>query len=248
MLDLHNHVLFGLDDGCRDAHESVALAQAVVELGHEGLVATPHIRPGIFNNTPDGIRRRRDEVRPLVEDAGLELHLGVEYYFDEHLLEAGKSKALLTLGETSRYVLTEFPQARLPLRWEDVLFELRLRGYVPVIAHPERCRGIEDDLETALEGLQRAGVLLQLDLGSLIGHYGKGAKRTAEKIVKRGAYHVAACDLHRPEDAFKIVEPAKKVLSKLLKRRRIDDGLERLCRKNPRAIVDDRAVESISPV
>ena len=248
MLDLHNHVLFGLDDGCPNPEASEALSVAAARLGHEGFVATPHIRTGIFDNDPDGIRRRRDETRPLVEAAGLELFLGAEYYFDEYFLAAGREKRLLTLGERSRYVLTELPRTRLPLRWEDVLYEVRLRGYVPVIAHPERCAGVSEDLPRVLEAFSRAGVLLQLDLGSLIGHYGRLAKKTAERLVKSGAYHVAAGDLHRPEDADKILEPAKRALRKLLGRRGAEAGLVTLVRENPRRIVENREPDAIPTV
>ncbi len=246
MLDVHNHVLFGLDDGCRTPDESRALAEAAAELGHRGVVATPHIRRGIFDNDPDGIRRRRDEARPLVEAAGLELWLGAEYYFDEHLLEAGKNKSLLTLGERSRYVLTELPRTRLPARWEDVLFELRLRGYVAVIAHPERCAELSETFDRTMGGLSRAGALLQLDLGSLIGRYGRLAQKTAERLVKIGAYHVAAGDLHRPEDAAEVLPAAKRALERLA-RRRCPDALRRLTEDNPRRIVEDRDPDSILP-
>ena len=248
MLDIHNHVLFGLDDGCRNPEESKNLAEALRQAGHMGVVATPHIRSGIFPNTPDDIRRRRDETRPIVEGAGLQLYLGAEYYFDEHLLEGGRTKRLLTLGETSRYVLTEFPSERLPLRWQDVVFELRLRDYVPVIAHPERCRGVQEDISRALDGFHRSGVLLQLDLGSLVGNYGRSAQKTAEKLVKRGAYHLAAGDIHRPEDVSKVLEPARKALSKLTKRGKEGREWHRLCVQNPQLVVSDSSSEDISTV
>lgn len=248
VLDLHNHVLFGLDDGCRTPEESRALSEASAALGHRGFVATPHIRPGIFDNDPEGIRRRRDETRPIVEAAGLELLLGAEYYFDEHFYADAKAKRLLTLGESSRYVLTEFPQARLPLRWEDVVYEVRLRGYIPVIAHPERCEGVSEDFARALEGFRRGGVLLQLDLGSLVGRYGRTAKKTAERLVKAGAYHAAAGDLHRPEDAEAILAPAKKALEKLLRKRRITGGVELLVDAHPRRIVSNAEPSEIPAV
>ena len=250
MLDLHNHVLFGLDDGCRTPDESRALAEAAAGLGHAGFVATPHIRRGIFDNDPDGIRRRRDETRPIVEAAGLELHLGAEYYFDDHFLAAGQERALLTLGETSRYPLTELPRRQLPLRWEEVLYEVRLRGYVPVIAHPERCEGVAEDVDAALEAFGRAGVKLQLDLGSLLGRYGRSAKKTAERLVKRGAYHLAAGDLHRPEDAAEVIGPAKKALARLLGRRTGAAGVERLVDLHPRRVIEDAepdAIPSVAP-
>lgn len=243
VLDLHNHVLFGLDDGCRTPAESVALAEAAKAAGHAGFVATPHIRPGMFDNDPDGIRRRRDEVAPLLAPTGLELFLGAEYYFAPELLEAAKKKTLLTLGETSRYVLIELPLRQLPPRCDELLYEIRLRGYVPVIAHPERCEQVARDLDGAQAMFARNGVLLQLDVGSLVGHYGRTAKKAAEKLVKAGAYHVVACDLHRPEDVAAIVAPAMKALEKLVAKRRGD--VKALVETNPRAIVADAAVEAI---
>jgi protein-tyrosine phosphatase len=248
VLDLHNHVLFGLDDGCRAPAESSALAQAAKAAGHSGFVATPHIRPGMFDNTVDGIKRRRDETRPLVEAEGLELFLGAEYFFSPELLEAARNKQVLTLGESSRYVLAEFPQDSLPMRWEQVLFEIRLAGYVAVIAHPERCTGVQKDLDDVLERLTRAGALLQLDAGSLIGHYGREAKKASHHLVKRGAYHVAACDLHRPTDVNAIVAKSMSELSSLLGKRKKQDELTTLIEVNPRKILSDAPPDTIGSV
>ena len=245
---MHNHVLFGLDDGCRNPAESVALCAAMRSVGHEAVVATPHIRPGMFDNNPDGIRQRRDETRSIVEDAGLALYLGAEYYFSPEFLQAARQKRLLTLGETSRFVLTELPQTSLPPRFEDLLYEIRLTGYIPVIAHPERCRGVSDDVARALDIFARAEVLLQLDLGSLVGHYGRTAKKAATDLVDRGAYHVAACDLHRAEDVETIVMPSLKQLTKRLKKRRVDGELQALIRDNPRRILNDAPRDDIAPV
>jgi protein-tyrosine phosphatase len=252
VLDLHNHVLFGLDDGCRTPDESRALSEAAKEAGHAGFVATPHIRLGMFNNTPDDIRRRREETRSIVESAGLELFLGAEYYFDENVLLFARQKSLLTLGESSRFVLAELPSMQLPPRLSDVIFEIRLAGYVPVIAHPERCRGVQSDVPKMIELFAQAGVLLQLDLGSLTGHYGAGARTAALEMVKRSAYHVAACDLHRPEDVKEIVAPALRELESLIKKRkgRSADGseVETLTDLNPRKIVRNAPLEEILAV
>lgn len=248
VLDLHNHVLFGLDDGCRTLEESAELSRAARAAGHHGFVATPHIRLGMFENTIDGIRRRRDETRPIVEAAGLELFLGAEYYFDEQVLAAARGKSLLTLGESSRFVLTEFPQMQLPLRVADVLFEIRLAGYVPVIAHPERCRAIQKDVAGGLEMLRQAGALLQLDLGSLIGHYGPAPRQASIEIVKRGGYHVAAFDLHRPEDVGAIVSRSISELQSLLKKRKRPADAGVLCDANPRRIIANAPLEEIVPV
>lgn len=245
---MHNHVLFGLDDGCRTPEESQALAEEMKRLGHRGIVATPHIRPGIFDNDPEGIRSRAEAVRPIVEGAGLELHIGAEYYFDEHFLTAALDRALLTLGERSRYVLTEFPRARIPVRWEEVLYEARLKGYVPVIAHPERCEEVAADLNGHLERFRRAGVKLQLDLGSLVGRYGRGAKKASHRLVKLGAYHLAAGDLHRPGDGDAFLEDAKKTLAKLLGRKTGADGVRLLTEVHPAAMLADADPDDVPAV
>jgi protein-tyrosine phosphatase len=248
VLDLHNHVLFGLDDGCRTIEESRALAEAAKKAGHRGFVATPHIRAGMFDNTVEGIRARFAEVKDLVLATGLELFLGAEYYFDETLLVRARKKELLTLGESSRFVLAELPQHQLPPRLFDVLFEIRVAGYVPVIAHPERCRGVQVDVKGVLERFRSAGVLLQLDLGSLIGHYGDSAVRASHELVKAGAYHAAAYDLHRPEDVAAIVDRARRELWQLLKKRKKEAELEVLLDANPRRILADSALEEIAVV
>ncbi len=248
VLDMHNHVLFGLDDGCRNPVESDALAQAMRAVGHEGIVATPHIRPGVFDNTLDKIRRRRDETRPIIEEAGLSLYLGAEYYFSPELLAGARDRRLLTLGESSRYVLIELPTMSLPPRLDDLLYEVRLTGYVPVIAHPERCRGVADAVDWALERFRTAQVLLQLDLGSLVGHYGRTARRTAQAILDRGAYHVAAADLHRAEDVPSIVRPSLDLLRRRLRRRRVETGLDELIQHNPRRILENASYDDIRPV
>lgn len=245
MLDMHNHVLFGLDDGCRTLEESSELAKRARRAGHEGFVATPHIRPGIFDNTPDGIRARRDEVRPHIEAAGLELYLGAEYYFSIELLEAAQKKRLLTLGETSRYVLAEMPTHELPARYEAVLYEIRLAGYIPVIAHPERCRGIQQNPQPVLETFERTEVCLQLDLGSLIGFYGEAAQKLATAWVKAGVYHVAACDLHRPEDVASVVEPSLKRLNRLFARKKRAEAVQALTVENPRRILQNAARDRV---
>lgn len=248
MIDLHNHVLFGLDDGCRTIEESRALAEAAKRAGHRGFVATPHIRAGMFDNTVSGIRARFAETKDVVLAAGLELSLGAEYFFDETLLPRARNKELLTLGETSRFVLAELPQTQIPPRLFDTLFEIRVAGYAPVIAHPERCRGVQANVKSALELFRKAGVLLQLDLGSLVGHYGDPARRASHELVRAGAYHVAAYDLHRPEDVAVIVDAAKKELGALLKKRKKEAELDVLLDANPRRILANAPLEEIAVV
>lgn len=247
MLDVHNHLLWGIDDGCRNPEETTALAEGLVAAGHQGVVVTPHIRPGMFDNTPEKIRARFDEARPIIEAAGLELFLGAECFCVPELIQQAKEGRLLTLAG-SRYLLVEFSSAQLPPRWEELLYELRVAGVVPVIAHPERCLGIREDLEGVLEVAERLELLLQLDTGSLIGRYGHAAQLAAERLLKAKAYHLAACDAHRPKDLKRLVFPSLKRLSRRLGLFGNKAREAALLVDNPRRIVEDAPRDSIQPV
>lgn len=240
MLDLHNHVLYGLDDGCRTLEESFELIENAKKIGHTGFVATPHIRPGMFDNRPELIRDRFHRFYKELSDSTFALYLGAEHYFDAHILQDAKTKELLTINDGS-YVLIEFPKNHAPVQFERVLFELRALGFRPVIAHPERSTFFQLDPDDALRKLE--GCTLQLDLGSIVGYFGPGAKKIAERWLKQGAYQVAAGDLHRPGDIDQIIEPAKARAKQLLGTD-FDKAWSRWVVENPRRIVENESILS----
>ncbi|MBE2314505.1 protein tyrosine phosphatase [Solirubrobacter sp. CPCC 204708] len=193
MLDLHSHVLPGLDDGAASAEEAVAIARAACADGVRVLAATPHVRsdyPTTASQLDAGLRA----LPPLPIDVvrGGEVSLEVAA-----ALPPDDLAPFAIAG--SRYLLVEPPYTGLPLNAGTTLFLLRLAGFVPIIAHPERNPDVQAD-PSRLRELVEAGALAQLTAGSLTGRRGATAQRTARVLLQEGLAHLVAGDAHRPLD------------------------------------------------
>lgn len=209
-IDLHCHPLPGVDDGVKSAAEGVALLAGLARAGFSRVVATPHIRSGVWDNRRSTLERARASLMDDLAAArarGIalpELDLAAEHMFDDVAWE------LFMRGEAmpypgSRAALVEFPYESLPLRVELRLWRLKKSGITPVLAHPERCAPLQRSRDR-LEELIGAGARPLLDVMSLIGAYGRSAQAAAEWML-RGNYYAAACsDAHKPSDAEGVAE------------------------------------------
>lgn len=200
LCDLHCHYVPNIDDGVKSVADGLLLCRRLAEVGYTTVVATPHMRSGMFDNDRAQITAAYQAFRAAVEgENGLpELGLGCEHFLDETFMQR------LASGETLPYpggyaALVEFPPERLPLRVEDCLFRMRVRGLRPVIAHPERYAPIWQS-STVLEPLVDRGALALLDTMSLAGKYGRRPKATAERMLEEELYFAACSDSHRPDD------------------------------------------------
>lgn len=177
------------------------MLRALGELGFSRVVATPHMRPGMFDNTREALTSAFDEMKAhLAERDDLpEVALSSEHYFDETVyFRILSGEALPYPGE--RAILLEFYQVDFPTHVEQRLFDIRRRQLLPVIAHPERYQCIWKRPET-LERLVELGSAALLDTAALVGKYGRRPRKCAEELLERGLYHAACSDAHRPEDA-----------------------------------------------
>lgn len=194
--DMHSHLLPGIDDGSPDIATSLQLIKGFKELGYKKLITTPHILWEIYPNTTEIILRKRDEIRKELEAAGIEieLHAAAEYFIDEHFKEQLQNKIpLLTISGNK--VLVEFSMLNMPMDLQEVLFEMQMQNYQPVLAHPERYTYLLRRKEL-LDQLKDSGCWFQLNILSLTGHYGEDVQRLAEYIVKKNYYDLAGTDLH----------------------------------------------------
>lgn len=203
-IDLHCHWIPGVDDGARSVEEAIAILRALAKLGFERVIATPHMRPGLFDNGAAELRAAFARVQ--VQIAGLadlpERALSSEHFFDELVFERlCTGQGLPYPGEAA--VLLEFYGSTFPPRVEQLLSQLRRRGLVPVVAHPERYQALWERPEI-LERLCDQGALALLDVAALAGKYGRAPQRCAERFLDRGAYHAACSDVHRPEDVVQV--------------------------------------------
>jgi protein-tyrosine phosphatase len=199
LIDLHCHILPGVDDGARDLATSLVMARTAVADGIELIACTPHILPGVYNNSGPVIRAAVDRLQAEIEHAGIPVRLtfGADVHLAPGLSEQLKAGQALALHGT-RYFLFEPPHHVAPPRLEDQTFELLTAGYVPILTHPERLTWIETQY-AMIERLARNGVLLQITAGSFTGRFGSRPKYWAERLLDDGLCHVLATDAHDPE-------------------------------------------------
>ncbi|MCU7551310.1 histidinol phosphatase [Chitinophagaceae bacterium LB-8] len=194
--DIHSHLIPGIDDGSPDMATSLALIKDLAALGYKKIITTPHINWEVYPNTPEIITAGLGELQEAVAAEGIDVEIGAaaEYYIDEHFGELLRQKApLLTLKDN--LLLVEFSFMSAPLDLQDVLFDLQMLNYQPVIAHPERYLYLERRRDF-YEMLKHAGCYFQLNLLSLTGYYGRGVQELAAYLLKQGYYNFAGTDLH----------------------------------------------------
>lgn len=194
--DMHSHLLPGIDDGSPDVDVSLELIRGLQALGYQKLITTPHVLWEIYANTPEKITGALNLLRGAVQEAGIavKLEAAAEYYIDEYFESLLRSRApLLTISGNK--VLVEFSMVSAPMDLQQVLFEMQIQGYQPVIAHPERYAYLLHRKEF-FDELKEAGCLFQANLLSFTGYYGRPVQELADYLVKKGYYDLAGTDLH----------------------------------------------------
>lgn len=199
-IDIHCHLLPEVDDGPMDMEEALELAMVLTDLGIKEIVVTPH-----YIERADYSLERQNKISEIFRnmkavlndnDVFLKLHQGGELTLNYELIDLAKKDMLVTLGEKSSYVLLEFPFYQpLPPYTEEVLFELKSQGYDPIIAHPERITAFREDPSYLYE-LYQKGFVFQVNAGSFLGMYGRGAMNLAGMMLEGGLIHLVATDAH----------------------------------------------------
>lgn len=207
-VDLHAHHLAGLDDGATEMGMSVQMIRAVAALGFTELYATPHQRSGMFLPDLPSIRSAHGELSAAIATAmdgtgAPRLGLAAENFWDEVFLQRTRERQIPSYDGGPAF-LFEVPPQFMPAGLEAALFDLRVKGYLPVLAHPERYVAIQQQLERA-SAIGRSAALL-IDLGAIAGAHGKAEQRTVRQLLTSGLVHAAASDMHRPEDQRPIAE------------------------------------------
>jgi protein-tyrosine phosphatase len=199
-IDLHCHWVAGIDDGAKTVDESRALLRGLAEAGFQKVMATPHMRPGMFDNTRADLAAAYEATLVALGDrAGLpEVALSSEHFFDDVVYQRLMTDEALPYPG-GRAVLVEIPTRAFPARLAHRFFDLRRKKLRPVLAHPERYEPVWDDL-AALDPLLDGGAVMLLDVASLVGKYGRKVRRTAEALLEDGYYYAACSDAHATRD------------------------------------------------
>ncbi|MGQ9475760.1 MAG: tyrosine-protein phosphatase [Actinomycetota bacterium] len=244
-LDIHSHILPGIDDGAADEDEFLAMAQVALRGGTVTMVATPHWDLEEMPTPGESVPALVGECRKKLESRGLRLELlpGVEVRLNAglyRLAEEGEAVRGLTLAGNGKYLLVDLPLSDVPLGAEETLFRLQLHGYVPILSHPERNRLLLDD-PARLRGLVDRGVELQVNSGSLLGTYGRAARRAAAALLREGLARLMASDAHHATERGPDLSTAWEITRDLVGRAAADA----LLRENPRAVL---AGEGLDPL
>lgn len=204
-IDLHSHWLPGIDDGAPNVAEGVAMLKALGELGFAKVVATPHMRTGMFDNERGQLERAFAAMRvELLRHPGLpEVSLASEHHLDDLVFDQLVKGQGLPYEPARTAALIELPTDYFPLRYRERLFELRVKRLRPVLAHPERYRPVWKDPEL-VEPLLDGGTILLLDVCALTGKYGRAPKKAALTMLEAGYYYAACSDAHRANDVAEV--------------------------------------------
>ena len=197
-VDIHSHLIPGIDDGSQTMDQTIAMLAKFQSLGYKKVITTPHVMSDSFPNTSENILAGLEDVRSEIKKVGLtiEIEAAAEYYFDETFVAKIKAKDLLTFGDN--YVLLEFAFHSPPQYIDQMFFELQSRGYRPVVAHFERYMYYLGKIDRAIEWRQK-GINIQININSLSGHYGPDIKKQAERLIDAGEFDFIGTDCHRIE-------------------------------------------------
>lgn len=199
-IDMHSHILPGIDDGAPTVRESVMLVERLMDLGFNKLIATPHIMADYYRNTPDTISKALEELQLELQNKGIDIPIeaAAEYYFDETFESKIEKGNLLTMG--NNYLLFELSYVNLPNNLKEIIQKLNDKGYKPILAHPERYPYLYGSIDNFYK-IREYGCYFQLNTISLSGYYGKQTQKVAEELVDQMMIDFIGSDMHHPKHA-----------------------------------------------
>jgi protein-tyrosine phosphatase len=267
MIDLHNHILYGQDDGAETLEESIRMCRISSQDGVRTIVATPHILPGIYENDRSTILsqvaelnsalkklsfqrspfrvKNLDSMTRLPDDLITELRIlpGADVHFSSDLLERLERKEVVTVNDQGRYLMVEFESQGIPYMAEEALFQMLTKGIVPIISHPERNMEIAQRPQRYYEMI-RMGCLGQVTAMSLTGEFGPEIKRSAEKLLSKRLIHIIASDAHSPDRRPPILSAGVKAAEKIVGK----EEARKMVTEYPKAVIEGRRPDVPEPI
>jgi protein-tyrosine phosphatase len=242
MIDIHTHILPGVDDGAKTIEQSLFMMKQGEEAGITTICATPHILQQVTPQYEQRINHSFDLLKTKIAESGsrVEIVLGSEIYVREDM-DTLKEFDFFTLNNTGKYLLMELPWGQFPPHVDRIVFELQLEGRVPIIAHPERSMITKKQLIN-VENLVQKGALMQVNAGSLLGFFGRKMKRMAEELLRRNLVHFLASDAHdHLSSPIEILAQAFACASKIIGR----EEAEKLVVSNPHQVIQGEKLTNL---
>lgn len=202
-VDIHSHLIPSIDDGSKSMDETFSMINQLQEIGFKEFITTPHIYTSVWNNTEEVIKNKIDEVNSFLREKSKNIciNAAAEYMLDSFFLQRLENEKLLTLKD--QYLLIEMSYLNAPIQLYDIIFQIQLAGYTPVLAHPERYGFYHNNFKE-FEKLKKSGCLFQMNLLSAVDYYGKNVTICADKLLKNNFIDFVGSDIHHQKhiDSF----------------------------------------------
>lgn len=246
MIDMHSHILYDVDDGCKSIQDSIAIIRKMKKIGFDKIVLTPHyIKGSNYVCDNDTKKQRLNLINQLLKEneIDVELILGNEVYINDEIDDLIMSKQIFTINKT-RYILIELPLYNKINNVEDIIYELKLRGYLPIIAHPERYLYFQQNKQE-LKKIYESGVYFQCNYGSVIGQYGKDAMNLVTYLLENNMVSFMGTDIHKPDsNVLSNFDQIKKKIIEYVG----EDGFKRITCDNIIDVISDKDVEKFNVI
>jgi protein-tyrosine phosphatase len=243
MIDIHSHILPGIDDGAQTIEDAIAMANAAASEGITKIIATPHHKNGSYENPKQKILQHVDHLNAVLKERNIPLTVlpGQEVRIYGDILKDYENGELLTLTNESPYLFIEFPSNHVPRYAEQLLFDIQMKGIVPIIVHPERNAEISENPELLYQFVKR-GALTQLTAASVAGYFGKKIKKFALQTIEANLAHFIASDAHNITNRAFHMQEAYQMIQK-----EFGAGMVYFFHENAELLVDGKTVYRNQP-
>ena len=217
MTDIHSHLLFDVDDGSRNIEESITLLKQLKEIGFDNVIITPHYIKGSEYSSEN--KEKITKIKQIQEEINnqnidINVYLGNEVFINNEIYDLIKEGHIYTLNKT-KYILIELPFHNQIVNLEDIIYELKIKGLIPIIAHPERYTYFQENYDE-VDRLREEGFLFQANYASILGHYGKGSQKLMKYMLKKQYIDYLGTDLHRTTKTY-VIDNFKKIEKHIIK-------------------------------
>ena len=217
MTDIHSHILFDVDDGSRDIEESITLLKKMKDIGFKNVILTPHyIKDTEYSSENKEKKQKFNQIKEALEENNIDIniYLGNEIFINKEIYELIKETKIHTLNNT-RYILVELPFHNEIVNLEDIIYELKIKGLIPIIAHPERYSYFQKNYKE-VDRLKEEGFLFQANYASILGYYGKESQKLLKYMLKKQYIDYFGTDIHRTAKTY-VIDNFKKIEKQIIK-------------------------------
>ena len=243
MIDIHSHILPGIDDGARNIIETIDMLKEAERAGFTNIITTPHYFEGYYEADVKTREKLLNNVKAQMnfQKINVSLYTGNEIYITENIMDNIKLNKASSLNNTA-YILFEFDLNVKPMNMLNLIYKVLKEKYIPILAHPERYSFIQKDPMIAYE-LAQNGVLMQCNYGSFIGMYGRKAEIIAKKLLKNNMVHFLGSDAHKTKNIYTQIPRVVKELNEFVGKAKVDEITD----SNPRKLLYNRYIEVNEP-